>query len=138
MRRNYTREAYLTLVDKVKSICGQHISLSSDFICGFCGETEEEFEETLDLVRHVQYNTAFIFPYSTREVVLMMHEGIEIRQMPHFEILSFQENHRPPTPSRRCSTRNEKRPRRTIESSVSSRGREIKHKSNWINAAGSC
>lgn len=69
MRRNYTREAYLDLVEKIQSICGHHIFLSSDFICGFCGETEEEFGETLELVRRVPYSTAFIFPYSTREVI---------------------------------------------------------------------
>ena len=68
MRRNYTREAYLSLVEKVFSICGHDLTLSSDFICGFCGETDEEFEETLDLVRRVPYSTAYIFPYSTREV----------------------------------------------------------------------
>lgn len=68
MRRNYTREAYFALVEKVQSICGHQVALSSDFICGFCGETEEEFEDTLDLVQRVPYSTAYIFPYSTREV----------------------------------------------------------------------
>ncbi|XP_057372378.1 CDK5RAP1-like protein [Daphnia carinata] len=67
MRRNYTREAYFALVEKVQSICGHQVALSSDFICGFCGETEEEFEDTLDLVQRVSYSTAYIFPYSTRE-----------------------------------------------------------------------
>ena len=70
MRRNYTREAYLSLVERVQSIFGRNITLSSDFICGFCGESEEEFEETLDLVRRVPYSTAYIFPYSTREVII--------------------------------------------------------------------
>ena len=69
MRRNYTREAYFDLVEKVRSICGPHIGLSSDFICGFCGETEEEFQDTIDLVQRVPYNIAYIFPYSTREVI---------------------------------------------------------------------
>lgn len=68
MRRNYTREAYLELVDRVHEICGPDVALSSDFICGFCGETEEEFEDTLDLFRRVPYTTAFMFPYSMREV----------------------------------------------------------------------
>ena len=72
MRRNYTREAYLELVDKVKLICGDDVALSSDFICGFCSETDEEFEETVDLVRRVRYTTAFIFPYSTREVNVLL------------------------------------------------------------------
>lgn len=70
MRRNYTRQAYLELVDKVISVCGAEITLSSDFICGFCGETENEFLETLDLVRRVPYSTCYIFPYSLREVII--------------------------------------------------------------------
>ena len=68
MRRNYTREAYFELVERIYHICGPQVTLSSDFICGFCGETQDEFEETLDLVNRVPYSMAFIFPYSLREV----------------------------------------------------------------------
>jgi len=67
MRRNYTREAYFELVERIYHICGPQVTLSSDFICGFCGETQDEFEETLDLVNRVPYSMAFIFPYSLRE-----------------------------------------------------------------------
>lgn len=66
MRRGYSREAYLELVDHVRQMV-PGVALSSDFICGFCGETEEDFQETLDLIRKVKYNTAFLFPYSMRE-----------------------------------------------------------------------
>ncbi|CAG4944606.1 unnamed protein product [Parnassius apollo] len=66
MRRGYTREAYLDLVDRVKQkIPG--VGLSTDMICGFCGETEQEFQETLSLMEIVDYNVAFLFPYSMRE-----------------------------------------------------------------------
>lgn len=66
MRRGYTREAYLELVDKIReSLPG--VSLSSDFICGFCGETDEEFEDTLTLMETVKYNVAYMFAYSMRE-----------------------------------------------------------------------
>lgn len=68
MHRNYTREAYLNLVDTVLDVCGPRVTLSSDFICGFCSETEEEFRETLDLVGRVPYSVAYIFAYSMREV----------------------------------------------------------------------
>lgn len=85
MRRNYTREAYLALVEKVKTICGNDVALSSDFICGFCGETDDEFEETMDLVRRVRYTTAFIFPYSTREVTLSQAMPITI----YLQLLRF-------------------------------------------------
>ena len=49
MRRNHTREAYLDLVSRIrKRVPG--LALSSDFICGFCDETEEEFEDTISLI----------------------------------------------------------------------------------------
>ncbi|KAL7638043.1 UNVERIFIED_CONTAM: hypothetical protein RMT77_011668 [Armadillidium vulgare] len=66
MNRGYTRESYLELVWHIKSIIPS-VALSSDFICGFCGETEEEFQETLSLMQKVQYNFCFIYPYSMRE-----------------------------------------------------------------------
>lgn len=67
MRRGYTREAYLELVQHIREIL-PGVSLSSDFICGFCGETEEEFADTLTLLDEVKYNVAYLFPYSMREV----------------------------------------------------------------------
>uniref|UniRef100_A0A8D8L6Q8 CDK5RAP1-like protein n=1 Tax=Culex pipiens TaxID=7175 RepID=A0A8D8L6Q8_CULPI len=66
MRRGYTREAYLNLVDEVRTIV-PNVTLSSDFICGFCGETDAEFAETLSLIEQVGYHTAFLFAYSMRE-----------------------------------------------------------------------
>ncbi|XP_050298379.1 CDK5RAP1-like protein [Anthonomus grandis grandis] len=66
MRRGYSREAYLQLVKHVRNRIPE-VSLSSDFIAGFCGETDEEFEDTLSLMEEVKYNTAFLFPYSMRE-----------------------------------------------------------------------
>lgn len=67
MRRGYTREAYLELIDHVRSYIPS-VAISSDFICGFCGETDEEFADTLSLIETVQYNMAYLFPYSMREV----------------------------------------------------------------------
>ncbi|XP_068155581.1 CDK5RAP1-like protein [Drosophila tropicalis] len=66
MRRGYTREAYLELVEHIRNIL-PHVGLSSDFICGFCGETEEEFEDTISLIQRVRYNVAYLFAYSMRE-----------------------------------------------------------------------
>eukprot|EP00301_Raphidiophrys_heterophryoidea_P023568 c7406_g1_i2.p1 GENE.c7406_g1_i2~~c7406_g1_i2.p1 ORF type:complete len:436 (-),score=104.91 c7406_g1_i2:52-1359(-) len=66
MRRGYTREAYLDLVRNIRSIV-PGVSLSSDFISGFCGETEEDHQQTLSLLREVQYDQAFMFAYSMRE-----------------------------------------------------------------------
>jgi len=66
MRRGYTRDAYLQLVEDIRSRIPD-VSLSSDFISGFCGETEEAHLETLDLIRRVKYSFCFAFPYSMRE-----------------------------------------------------------------------
>ncbi|CAH1405557.1 unnamed protein product [Nezara viridula] len=66
MRRGYSREAYLKLVDHVRTKL-PGVTLSSDFICGFCGETDKEFAETLSLMEIVQYNIAYLFAYSMRE-----------------------------------------------------------------------
>lgn len=66
MRRNYSREAYLDLVDHIRNkIPG--VALSSDFICGFCDETEEEFADTLTLLELVKFDMGFLFAYSMRE-----------------------------------------------------------------------
>lgn len=71
MRRGYTRESYLQLVRHVREVL-PGVSLSSDFICGFCGETDEEFEETLSLIDEVKYQVGYLFPYSMREVSLII------------------------------------------------------------------
>lgn len=67
MRRGYTRESYLELVAHIRSIL-PGVGLSSDFIAGFCGETEAEFADTLSVMESVKYNMAFMFAYSMREV----------------------------------------------------------------------
>ncbi|XP_017678326.1 PREDICTED: CDK5 regulatory subunit-associated protein 1 [Lepidothrix coronata] len=72
MRRGYTREAYLDLVHHVRdSIPG--VSLSSDFIAGFCGETEEDHQQTMSLLREVRYNIGFLFAYSMRQKTRAYH-----------------------------------------------------------------
>ncbi|XP_022190813.2 mitochondrial tRNA methylthiotransferase CDK5RAP1 [Nilaparvata lugens] len=66
MRRGYTREAYLDLITNVRSIIPD-VALSSDFICGFCSETEEEFQDTLKLIEEVKFTNAYLFAYSLRQ-----------------------------------------------------------------------
>ncbi|KAI7247799.1 hypothetical protein KC345_g11921 [Hortaea werneckii] len=66
MSRKYTREAYLELVRKIKAGVPNAV-LTTDIIVGFPGETEEQFEETLSLVREVGYDMAYTFIYSPRE-----------------------------------------------------------------------
>mmetsp|Transcript_3898 Transcript_3898/g.4218 ORF Transcript_3898/g.4218 Transcript_3898/m.4218 type:complete len:772 (+) Transcript_3898:92-2407(+) len=65
MRRGYTREAYMELIDDVRTKIPD-VAITSDFITGFCGETEEEHEKTLSLMEYVKYDQAFMFAYSMR------------------------------------------------------------------------
>ena len=65
MGRRYTKEQYLELFDKLKNI--PNISITTDIIVGFPGETEEDFEETISLVNYCKYDSAFTFIYSPRE-----------------------------------------------------------------------
>ncbi|XP_031289838.1 mitochondrial tRNA methylthiotransferase CDK5RAP1 isoform X2 [Camelus dromedarius] len=72
MRRGYSREAYVELVHHIReSIPG--VSLSSDFIAGFCGETEEDHFQTVSLLQEVQYNMGFLFAYSMRQKTRAYH-----------------------------------------------------------------
>ena len=65
MRRGYTREAYMQLIEDVRSTIPD-VAISSDFISGFCGETEDEHLDTLSLMEHVAYDQAYMFAYSMR------------------------------------------------------------------------
>ena len=66
MNRKYTREQYLELVRKLRTAVPD-ITISTDIIVGFPGETEDDFEETLSLVKEVHYDSAFTFLYSVRK-----------------------------------------------------------------------
>ena len=65
MNRKYTKEQYLNLVEKMKSKI-PNLTLSTDIIVGFAGETEEDFEDTLDVVRKVCFEQVYMFIYSKR------------------------------------------------------------------------
>src|SRR5262249_25067174 len=65
MHRGYTRARYLSIIHKLRKV-RPGIGLTTDFIVGFPGETEEDFELTLSLVREVEFDQAYIFKYSER------------------------------------------------------------------------
>ena len=74
MRRTYDRERYLKLVDRLRdAIPG--LALGTDIIVGFPGETEDDFRETLEVVEHVRYDSAYTFIYSPRR-------GTEAAELP--------------------------------------------------------
>ena len=66
MNRRYTREHYLSLVDRIRAALPD-VSLTTDVMLGFPGETDEDFEETLDLMKTVRYENAFMYYYNPRE-----------------------------------------------------------------------
>lgn len=69
MRRPYSRREYLELIETMRKII-PGVSLSTDIITGFCGETEEEHRETVSLMADVQFDLAYMFAYSERERTL--------------------------------------------------------------------
>ena len=66
MNRTYTRDWYLDRVNAIHRIVGEDCGISSDFIAGFCSETEEEHKETLTLMEEVKYHFSYMFFYSER------------------------------------------------------------------------
>lgn len=66
MNRHYTKEDYLSLVDRIKSRIPD-VSMTTDIMLGFPGETEEDVEEVLDLMRKVQFESAFMYYFNPRE-----------------------------------------------------------------------
>ena len=65
MRRGYSSDEYRALIERTRRICPD-VSLSTDIIAGFCGETEAEHQDTLSLMAEIEYDHAFMFAYSER------------------------------------------------------------------------
>jgi tRNA-2-methylthio-N6-dimethylallyladenosine synthase len=66
MNRRYTRENYISLVEKIRKII-PNVSLTTDLMMGFPGETEEDVQDTLELMKTVRYETAFMYYYNLRD-----------------------------------------------------------------------
>ena len=65
MKRGYTAESYREMLERIRATLPQ-AAVTSDFIVGFCGETEDEFQQTVELVRESRFKNSFIFKYSAR------------------------------------------------------------------------
>ena len=97
MNRQHTREEYIALIDNIRKIipdCG----LSQDMMTGFCGETEEEHQETLSLLEYVKYDFGFMFAYSERPGTLAekkMDDDVpfEVKKRRLAEIILLQQKH---------------------------------------------
>ena len=97
MNRQHTREEYKTLVDNIFKIIPE-MSLSQDMIVGFCGETEEDHQDTLELMEYVKYDFGFMFTYSERPGTLAAKKMVD--DVPHKikkrrlqEIIDLQQEH---------------------------------------------
>jgi len=77
MNRRYTKEQYLALVEKIKEKIPE-VSLTSDIMMGFPGETEDDVNETLDLMEKVKYESAMMYFYNPREGT----PAAEVEQIP--------------------------------------------------------
>ncbi len=76
MRRGYSREVYLELLDRVRAII-PGVSVSTDMITGFCGETEADHAETVSLMRQAQFDQAFMYAFSMRERTHAHHRYVD-------------------------------------------------------------
>jgi len=95
MNRRYTAAEYLALLDAARSII-PNIAIAGDFIVGFPGETEDDFQQTVELVRKALYKNCFVFKYSPRpgttaDKRLPESVSAEIKQKRNIELLAVQE-----------------------------------------------
>tara|TARA_B100000287_G_scaffold125343_1_gene117478 strand:- start:6530 stop:7894 length:1365 start_codon:yes stop_codon:yes gene_type:complete len=98
MNRTYDREWYLNKVKDIKSIIGKECGISSDFITGFCSETENEHNDTLTLMDNVIYDYSYMFYYSERPGTLAQRKykddiPLKIKKRRLSEIIKKQNTH---------------------------------------------
>lgn len=97
MNRQHTREEYMELVDNIFRIVPE-MALSQDMIVGFCGETEQDHQDTLDLMEYVKYDFGFMFAYSERPGTLAakkMEDDVphDVKKRRLQEVINLQQKH---------------------------------------------
>ncbi|CAM1342306.1 tRNA (N6-isopentenyl adenosine(37)-C2)-methylthiotransferase MiaB [Tenacibaculum aestuarii] len=97
MNRQHTREEYMELIDNIYKIIPE-MALSQDMIAGFCGETEQDHKDTLELMEHVKYSFGFMFAYSERPGTLAAKKmeddvPLETKKRRLQEIIDLQQEH---------------------------------------------
>ena len=97
MNRQHTREEYMQLVDNIFKIIPE-MALSQDMIVGFCGETEEDHQDTLNLMEYVKYDFGFMFAYSERPGTLAAKKMVddvpeEVKKRRLEEVIALQQKH---------------------------------------------
>ena len=97
MNRQHTREEYMQLVDNIFKIIPE-MALSQDMIVGFCGETEEDHQDTLSLMEYVKYDFGFMFAYSERPGTLAAKKMVddvpeEVKKRRLEEVIALQQKH---------------------------------------------
>ena len=96
MNRKHTREDYFAIMDKLRQL-RPDIQLSSDFIVGFPGETDDDFQQTIDLVERVRFSIAYSFKYSPRpgtpasEYEDSVDEAVKDQRLQHLQRLLTQQ-----------------------------------------------
>ena len=88
MKRGYTAREYLEKVEKLRVRC-PHISITTDIIVGFPGESDEDFQKTIDLMRKVRFDNLFSFKYSDRPGIASERYNDKVEEMVKSERLSF-------------------------------------------------
>ena len=96
MNRQHTREEYMQLTDTIRKIIPE-TAISQDMIIGFCGETEEEHQETLDMMKYVNYDYGFMYAYSERPGTLAAKKMVddvpeEVKKRRLNEVIALQRN----------------------------------------------
>jgi len=98
MRRGYTKEDYLKIIKNIREIVGEECGISTDIIAGFCGETEDDHRETLNLMEEVKFHYAYTFQYSERPgtyAAKKLKDDVppEVKQRRLNEIIELQRKH---------------------------------------------